>query len=572
MLHLRTADAAPPASIQASDPLRPQTAADGLLDPLQGQDPIAAQETACNAISRILESDKVAPIHLELLLNLEFPAHQISNRLLNRYVAGDAQLGSFDLKYWISALRLSKKFFHAYERLLRHAEESTDHYWATHAHFVLVKLFHHRQTEFLLRFIRFKKRIPGQWKEIHEAYKFAFMRGIAMHSTGASKVDDTLEMATTLEQQYIRILLFEVINNGRFSPRDALWADGWFTRWSKFLRLDRHETATGTSGARKGFVVDLDGTDGLRRAASATPRSPLYLDPSPLGALLDKELESLRSRDTPCGAMTPAARAGKIALLNKLKPIYAPAQVLVTRRGEREPVALAVQLITGLPDIIQILREEARTHARAASAAELPEGAITFSPLGAVTDSSALAAGADAGASPLAGGRAAGVAQESWQVRDRSDSGSRLRGQIDDLNRVIPGSLIAIREGEDAPWTVSVVRRFRRLMVNFVELGVEHIGRRPSVVKLVAESAGSSSFVALYLPPSERQPVMAIKTLLLPVGRFSAEGKLTLLSSKSSYTLRLNEPIQQQFEYLWTSFTVIERARTPLPAHSIAVA
>ena len=78
--------------------------------------------------------------------------------------------------------------------------------------------------------------------------------------------------------------------------------------------------------------------------------------------------------------------------------------------------------------------------------------------------------------------------------------------------------------------------------------------------------------MALYLPPSERQPVMPIKTLLLPVRQFSTDGKLTLLSSKSSYTLRLNDPIQQQYEYLWTSFTVIENARSSSLSQSIGAA
>ena len=175
------------------------------------------------------------------------------------------------------------------------------------------------------------------------------------------------------------------------------------------------------------------------------------------------------------------------------------------------------------------------------------------------------------------------MAQETWQVRDRSDSGSRLRGQIDDLNRIIPGSLIATRENASGPWTVSVVRRFRRLMVNFVEIGVEHIGRGPSVVKMVAKGSGSAAasptegaahdrFVALYLPPSERQPVMPIKTLLLPVRNFGADGKVTLLSSHSMYTLRLNDPIQQQFEYLWTSFTVIDGAAASDGAKTMAAA
>ena len=76
---------------------------------------------------------------------------------------------------------------------------------------------------------------------------------------------------------------------------------------------------------------------------------------------------------------------------------------------------------------------------------------------------------------------------QTWQVKDRSDSGCRMRGQIENLNRVIPGSLIAIRDSATAPWIVSVVRRFRRLMVDHVEIGVEYLGRKPRYVKLVAD-------------------------------------------------------------------------------------
>jgi hypothetical protein len=163
------------------------------------------------------------------------------------------------------------------------------------------------------------------------------------------------------------------------------------------------------------------------------------------------------------------------------------------------------------------------------------------------------------------------VVPEVWQLRDRSDSGSRLRGQIDDLNRIIPGSLLAFRESDDAPWTVSVVRRFRRLMVDHVEIGVEHIGRSPRFVKLITECPGGPPsdespgaaqrcFAALYLPPSERQPTMPINTLLLPACNFKVDSTVTLLSSDATYTLRLNAPIQQQFEFIWTSFAVVDKA------------
>jgi hypothetical protein len=118
---------------------------------------------------------------------------------------------------------------------------------------------------------------------------------------------------------------------------------------------------------------------------------------------------------------------------------------------------------------------------------------------------------------------------------------------------------------------VSVVRRFRRLMVDHVEIGVEYLGRKPRFVKLVADhdynlaahaapDAVSRCFAALYLPPSEQHPTMPIKTLLLPAREFRAGCVVTLLSSNATYRMRLNEPLQQQFEFVLTSFSVIEKS------------
>jgi len=295
-----TAAAAPAVAHEIRDPLLQEKAVDGLLHSLLGEDPVTAQKATCDAISGIVSSEQPTPAELDALLSLELHAERVSGELLTRYVDGDGTLRAFNLQDWIAALRLSKKFYQGYERMLRHTQQTSDPYWLGHAHFVVVRMFHHRQVEFLLRFIRFKKRIPGQWKELHETYKYALMRGIAMHSIVGG--EESREAATTLEQQYIRLLLLEVINNGQFSPRDALGADAWFAGWARMLRLEWRETNGGVRVANRGFVVDLDGTDGLRRAGSVTPRNPLHLDPTPLQALIDKELAALTS---PKRAATP---------------------------------------------------------------------------------------------------------------------------------------------------------------------------------------------------------------------------------------------------------------------------
>jgi hypothetical protein len=322
----------------------------------------------------------------------------------------------------------------------------------------------------------------------------------------------------------------------------------------------------------KGFVVDTDSSDGLKRALVAGGKL-LYFDSSPLAAMIDQEIVALRG-GAPLAQATTAVRAGQLALLNKLSILFAPNPVNIERRSERKPVALAVQAIAGFANIVEELWKNGQKQNDGISPAPAPQNEEAMSSFGVSTFSPLFAGNGDAGPISLSIAGPFGAIPQIWQVKDRSDSGCRMRAQIDNLNLVIPGSLIIIRDSETAPWIVAVVRWFRRLMVDHVEIGVEYLGREPRFVKLVANDDGdlaifdtpdqsSRCFAALYLPPSEESPTMPIKTLLFPALEFRIGCDVTLLSSDAIYRMRLNEPIQQQFEYVWTSFSVIDRVAPP---------
>jgi hypothetical protein len=289
-----------------------------------------------------------------------------------------------------------------------------------------------------------------------------------------------------------------------------------------------------------------------------------------MGAI-DNEVAALNDAPTAPNSSVSTERDGRRALLFKLRMLFAPDPVHIKRRGDRKPVAFSVQAISGLSHIVRVLREEAqrKTEQMAASAAQIEE--ITISPVSGHTRVSTSALGA-AGLDPFSIPTTFGAKPQTWQVKERSDSGCRMRGQTANLNGLLPGSLIAFREGENAQWTVAVVRRLRRLMVDHVEIGVEHIGRKPRFVKVVTDchpdpdvndvaNNTQRCFGALYLPASEKHPTMPIKTLLVPASVFNAEGAITLLSSTAIYTLRLNKPLEQQSDFVWTSFSVIDKEK-----------
>jgi hypothetical protein len=537
-------------------------------------DPTETQKAICEAIAELIQGQPEIS-RLEGLLALERQTQPVIDLLLTQYVEGDAHIGSFEWKAWNAALRLSQSFCQAHEYFLGRIAKIANDYWTDPEPLVRVQLFHHRKVELLLRLLRYKKRSPEIWKQLHQMYRLAHERDLR------SGLGRTIG---ELEQQYLQILLLEAMNNGRFSPREALWAYRWFARWCGGPAL-RLSAANGSVHVEpKGFVIDLGGTDGLKRppvaAGDHSAGDLLYFDSSPLRPIIDQETASLRDSATLPDGVTPATRAGQLALLGKLAILFAPVPIDIKRRAERKPVALAVQAIAGFQYIVGELHRNGQRQSEAFSSAEaaVTEDAIasfarpSLSPIFPATGNGSQIPPAMAGVFDSL--------PQIWQVKDRSDSGCRMRAQIDDLNGVIPGSLIAVRESQTAHWIVSVVRWFRRLMVDYVEIGVEHLGREPRFVKLVtdgdsdvpaaeAPNFASRCFAALYMPPSAEYPTMPIKTLLLPANDFRTDSDVTLLSSSATYRMRLSAPIQQQFEYVWTSFSLVDEVAPP-PSSGIA--
>ena len=542
---------------------------------LPPDDPIEAQKILCLATSLLVQATPKDPTQLDPLFALERQAQSVSKQLLTRYIEGNGRLRAFDWRVWQAAIRLCQGFYQAHEHFLRCIRDANDDAWTRHEPAVLVQMFHHRKVEFLLRFLRYKKRNAGQWRELHTMYQHALESESSNPPAASSEPDAENRGAGQLQQQYLQILLLEAMNSGQFSPREAWWAHRWFARWCNGPGLQLTSIDAGHHEMLSGLVVDLGSSEGLKRAP-VTADKLLYFDSSPLCAMIDQEIALLREDAAPLRGVTTAVRVGQHALLNKLAVLFAPIAPEIERRGERKAIDMTVQAIAGFPYIVDELRKERQRQSGGSPQLAAPGSEITVSTFCAPAREPAIAANDTAGPASLSMTALFAAIPQTWQVKDRSDSGCRMRGQIDNLNRVIPGSLIVIRDSAAAPWIVSVVRRFRRLMVDRVEIGVEYLGRKPRYVKLVADSdrnlaadgaadSASRCFAALFLPPSEQLPSMPIKTLLLPAREFRVGSVVTLLSSNATYRMRLNEPLQQQFEFVLTSFTVLEKS-APQPS------
>jgi len=534
-----------------------RAALDRLCQHLPRQDPVTAQQALCGLLSRHAADGAADAARLSMLVALDGPARQACERLLVRYVEGDAQLQLMQRRFYVSASRLSESMALACDGVLRHAVRPGAAARFERAADAVVRLLAFRQLEYLLRMFRYKKRYANQWRALNEAFAFAMEHGLHRQSVAVSPSEFLPVATTTAERLYIQLLLLGAINGGQLAPREALWACRWFAHWCQSLSLTSAENGAASTGPL-GFAIDLNGSEGPVRKAVAAAGRALYLDTAPLSAMIDQQAALERDAGSTPNDRTDSTRHARLVLLGKLRVLFAPAPVLVERRGQRMPVDSVSQVVPGFAQVVHALRGTALPRVDPGPAAS-PLYESTIEAYGVPTRTRTHAAAPTPAPTP-----------EIWQVRDRSDSGCRLRGRTAELNRVIPGSLLAMRASESVPWTLTVVRRVRRLMVDHVEIGVEYVGHNPRYVKIVTDqrrdpaSGGDGNAEprcagALYLPPSEKHPNMPIRTLLLPARCFRSNGTVTLLASNAVYTLRLNEPIEHQTDFVWTSFTIVAK-------------
>ena len=549
-----------------ADVLADAEAAENFWDSLPRRDPIEMQRRLCDELAKGASWDKLDINRFRALRVLDRRAGRLLEGIVAEYAVLGGQSPALERPLWHAALEMSRSFTHDFDRfLLTVRTGAAGSAWQERTPELLVRLFQHREIELLLALLRYIKWPRGRWKSLHDAFRFATANGFATQAVPMGKGADASVIAVTPERVYVRILLLQLLDGGRFRPEDIVRARRAIVDWSKSLGLQKLHAFPHDNKPRNGFIVDLAGVKGLTRINTTVTGDLLWLDTTPIADAINT---AIAERDDVADATaTTTQQAWQPRLLNKLELVYAPHPRKIKRRGERTAVALMSVEATlgGLLGIFRALREE--TH-RAIAAATVPMPFADEITITAAASMRAAGGPASAGSSARSADAGYDVLHSTWHVRDRSDSGCLLRGRVADARRVVPGLLIAFRDHKVGGWTVAVVRRLNRLIGNNVEIGVEHLGRNPQRIILLSgpdspETGAASEtrpdrFVALCLPERDASLKIPIKTLLMPACEFVPGRVMTMLSTVKEVVIRLKEPLEHQADFVWTSFEPLE--------------
>jgi hypothetical protein len=563
---------------ESAGPLTDVVAAEAFWSTLPHDDPIAAQVALCETLADPMTQGGPSLDRLQALLALDERVRKLVDALLRTDVVRDPQSPSLETQSWQAAFELCRALGRAHTRFLASMRDSPRFKgWREYLPFVVLRLFQHRQIDLALRPFVDERSTRFPWKELHEVYRFAQSRELLHDNLPVNRRYSASVVDTSPEREYIHVLLQDLLNGGHFPFHNALWINQSLPRWSEALVL---ESNPGRSATPR-FVVASEADAGLVRSNPDSTGSSLCLDTTPFLAAIRDEIATLREvpgRPTEGSTLGPGRQ---LKLLGKLGDLCSPERQVIERRGERKPVALTVEVAVGLPQILRTMRNK-------------PEVAVAAAPGTAATGEGITIMGYGGSAGDSADGNADGestITQWSYPgvvaahppltMVDHSDSGCRLRGPTLGTNPIMPGSLIAFRENAAAPWTLAVVRRVKkRLAGKRVEIGVEYLGRDPRWVVVAAADAETSPggppgspptrFAALYLPQSATHPTLPMKTLVLPPRGLAPEDRLTVRSRTSVHTIQLKEPLDEQAEFIWSPFEVLEHWRRDEPASARA--
>jgi len=401
---------------------------------------------------------------------------------------------------------------------------------------------------------------------LHGLYQRAIEFGIERAAITADRTGASTT-AQTIEQEYISVLLTQLVNTGTLVPPQLEWTLAQVRAWSGELMLEM------TPGATSSFSVDLAGRKGLvRRFGDETGDMLRYLDTRPLATQIESGIAALRHPTNADAESLGSLSRQRIAVLEKLRAVVSPDTVPAVSREPRAAVSYEAAVDIGLARLCQPLSPD---NARNAAFEAVINGTGREADAAAGTLPAAAAA-RDVPVPGLAPPSRYGMPTTTWQVQNRSSSGLRITAAGAIGGGLAIGALVAVRPRDRGDRVLGVVRRVVKTTAEKIDAGVSVValrfaavvlhGRRQAredmgfVVDGVDVSTIGERFDGLYLPPPSRpkQP-LATKSLIIPTSEYAAGRRVVVITGKTVYTVVLRELIERHPDWCWLAIEIADR-------------
>jgi len=546
------------------DPLVDAKSAERWLTGFPANDPLAMHAAILGELGRLTERDaKRTPARLEAVFHVDAHTDALRKMLTAQYLEHGNRSTRVESQLWQALFDLAQGLLLCYQAFAR---EVTDHAqsnkWQSLLPELIARQIIHQGLDAKVRLFRYEQWIPAKWSDLHALFQMACSTQIERQPVAALPAG----ALTTIEQEYLRVLVLQVMNAGNLTPRHLEWVSEQLSEWCASLRLNI-EASTVTS-----FYVDLGARGGLkRRGPQPLEGRVLFLDTRPLHGVLMQNVVMLdqKVRSNPLSERTPK-RAEQLDLMIKLASQVDPEFKPLVRRGERTTAEGSVDAIIGFSKIAGFLRDdEMLPFIEGRRAAGTFGDTVEIATFGRMRNDQTRTL-------EMARRRLANYAAPggSWEIRDISQTGFRLVAPMSVISAVTLGTLTAIRPQSQTLWTLGIVRRMKRLTTERAEIGLQVIANNLVGVELQepkrngddysvdgeTPTVTSRRFNALFLSMQKRETEPIVQTLVVPPGEYQPGKRLSMSVGQSSRRIAFGRVLEQHPDWVWATVESVEAA------------
>ena len=375
-----------------------------------------------------------------------------------------------------------------------------------------------------------------EWKLLHGVYALAEEKGVA----GSEVAHPTHKgRQTTCTETYAQVLLIDLANPGKLTPRQVELISFWLERWTPKVSIGRAAAGDGAAP----LVVDLSSAAGASRR---TPEGDTtrVLDIHELGSSVRKRIGLLRKGETPAALglgedVTAPLAESLLTMLyrrwcedkqSRAHPRRSGSGTAQTCSG----MAAVHYFVTGrvMPgsprQISRVQHEQIATLGRVATRHEDEPGP------------------------------APDFAVESWQIKDESASGLRL-ARVDSAasSRLVLGQLLGIRLADAKAFLLCTVKWLSVSGEFELRMGVQILPGIPqgAAIRAAGANAAAEQYTPAFLLPAVAA-LQAPETLVVPAGWFKPNREIEVVTDRPG-KLRLASVIDRGADFERVTFEAV---------------
>lgn len=528
------------------DPWSSPRAMENWVKQLPSSDPMQAQASVLDMLDDYLRSENSSELStLPSLWVLSERIEPILQELLDHYLQNHKSSMNVERVTWKAIFELSKKLDRAYESIFEHEPE------------ILLKTLKREGTsksigyyirnknlQAKMRLFHFEQWIPAQWSLLHKSFILAEQAKVTDCPIKLHRFEANVEhpITTTIENEYIQILLLQLLNVGSFTPAHIQHAHTWLLMNASELKVEHSVQA-------EGFMVDISSTEGLQRISDKMPlilngskESIRFINTYPIIQILENEIKTTEDIANEIQRAHPLHE--NIQLHQKWYGLWNHNPYYWQRKGEREKDKdTSIWLVDNWQGMHQCL---------------MPiEGGASETPI----------------AVPVS------HVGDEYTVFDHSQSGYGLVGTVNESRPFRLTMLLLLYNPEAELWSIGALRRLKKLNIDQAEMGIEILGHYVCTMQPVQLTKTRSRFdtnnlqgyeinlqddlsqhsgdtiPTLYLKAQENTKAGNQPSLFILKKDYTQGKKLYLTLEMGLFEITLQSAIEEGHDWIWCGFT-----------------